>query len=137
MSKCKTCGKKCDGDFCFHHKPRKPLKQTRGYDWSTGSIEADRAANNAIKALLMHQFFIEIWTKRPHKSEISGDSLGKEPMSTFFHHILSKEKYPQAQYDEENIVLLTLEEHSDVENDMYKYDLINKRRHELKIKYQL
>ena len=57
-------------------------------------------------------------------------------MSTFFHHILAKEKYPDAAYDESNIILLTLDEHTNVENDIYKYEEINKRRESLKLKYE-
>jgi hypothetical protein len=63
------------------------------------------------------------------------DYLGKEPLTVFFHHILSKEKYPEAALDEENIILLTLEEHDNVEADMYKYPEVNRRRELLKIKY--
>ena len=55
----------------------------------------------------------------------------------FFHHILPKKQYPQAEFDEENIILLTLEEHDQVEMDMYRYPEINKRREQLKIKYNL
>jgi hypothetical protein len=85
----------------------------------------------------MREMFLSIWKKRPHKSEVSGDYLGNEPMSTYFHHILAKEKYPEACLDEENIVILSLLEHSNVENDMYKYPEVNKRREQLKIKYKL
>ena len=81
--------------------------------------------------------FINICKKRRHYSEVSGDYLGKEPMSTYFHHILAKEKYPEACLDEENIILLTLEEHSNVENDMYRYEEINNRRISLKEKYNI
>ena len=62
--------------------------------------------------------------------------LGKEAMSTYFPHILAKEKYSEACLDEENIILLTLEEHSNVENDMYRYEEINKRRNYLNLKYE-
>ena len=84
----------------------------------------------------MREFFLHIWKKKPHKSEVSGTYLGKEPMSTYFHHILPKEKYPKACLDEENIILLTLEEHSNVENDMYRYEEVNNRRNLLKLKYE-
>ena len=67
---------------------------------------------------------------------MSGVYLGSEAMSTYFHHILPKEKYPEACLDEENIILLTLEEHSNVENDMYKYEEVNERRNQLKLKYE-
>jgi hypothetical protein len=63
------------------------------------------------------------------------DYLGKEPLSVFFHHILPKEKYPEAMLDEENIILLTLEEHDNVERDIYKYQIINIKREKLLQKY--
>ena len=55
----------------------------------------------------------------------------------YFHHILPKSKYPEAKYDEENIILLTPQEHSSVESDMYKYEEVNRRRELLKIKYNI
>jgi 5-methylcytosine-specific restriction endonuclease McrA len=68
---------------------------------------------------------------------VSGIYLGSEPMSTYFHHIMPKEKYPELAYEESNIILLTFPEHSNVENDMYKYDIINEKRKELMKKYDL
>ena len=85
----------------------------------------------------MRNLFLQIWKKRPHKSEISGTYLGKQPLSIYFHHILPKEKYPQASLDEDNIILLSLDEHTNVENDIYKYEIINKKREQLKTKYNL
>lgn len=85
----------------------------------------------------MKDFFLQIWRKRPHYSEVSGKWLGSEPLTIFFHHILPKEKYPGASLDEENIVLLTLEEHEQVEMDMYRFEEINLKRNYLKIKYKL
>jgi len=83
----------------------------------------------------LREFFLQIWSKKAHYSEISNSYLGKEPLSVFFHHILPKEKYPQAMYDEENIILLTLEEHDNVERNIYKYKEVNRRRQLLKTKY--
>lgn len=122
---CQICGKKAESNFCFRHKPKKaiPTKQK--------DIAHDNANSNA-----MWNFFLLIWGKRSHKSEISGTYLGKEPLSIFFHHILPKNKYPKARFDEENIVLLTFEEHSDVESNIYKYEEVNKRREYLKTKYE-
>jgi len=85
----------------------------------------------------MQEFFLQIWRKRLHYSQVSMDYLGKEPLTIYFHHILPKEKYPQAMYDEENIILLTLEEHDNVERDMYKYEEVNRRRELLKKKYDI
>jgi hypothetical protein len=88
------------------------------------------------RVIIQREFFLSIWKKKPHKSEISGTYVGSEAMSTYFHHILPKEKYPEACLDEENIILLTLEEHSNVENDMYKYEEVNERRNHLLKKYE-
>lgn len=123
-TKCKTCGKNCDGEYCFQHKPRKGFK----------SVKKEPAIRQISE---MQEFFLQIWKKRLHYSQVSMDYLGKEPLSIFFHHILPKEKYPQAALDEENIILLTLDEHTNVENDMYKYEEINKKREKLKQKYDV
>lgn len=127
MGKCKQCGKKCEGDYCFSHKPRKKLTTFKG----TGPKALEQFDN----AMLMHVFFHEIWLKRTHRSEVSGKVLGKEPSSAYFHHILPKSKYPELAYIEENVILLTLDEHANVESDMYKYDYINKEREKLTDKY--
>ena len=128
---CKTCGKNSDSDYCFKHKPRKTLQQSR----IKPSLTTKKKDNDGY--IQQREMFLGIWKKKSHKSEVSGTYLGSEAMSTYFHHILPKEKYPEACLDEENIILLTLEEHSNVENDMYRYEEVNKRREQLKIKYNL
>ncbi len=136
--KCKTCGKNADSEFCFKCKTRKPLPSGKGLTSKkmvNSSNKAPQRNNDGYK--LQREMFLNIWKKRAHYSEITGQYLGKEPMSTYFHHILPKEKYPQACLDEENIILLTLEEHSNVENDMYRYEEVNRRREQLKLKYKL
>ena len=133
---CKTCGKNCEKEYCFTHKPKKPLSSGKGFSNKKSSLLSQKLDKTPSKFLEMRQFFLSVWNKRPHRSEVSGDYLGKEPMSTYFHHILPKEKYPEACLDEENIVLLSLLEHSNVENDMYKYEEINNRRNHLLKKYE-
>jgi hypothetical protein len=134
--KCKTCGKNADSEYCFAHKSRKPLPSGRGLTSRKSSLLPQKLDKSPSKFLEMREFFLSIWKKRLHRSEVSGVYLGKEAMSTYFHHILPKEKYPEACLDEENIILLTLEEHSNVENDMYKYEEVNNRRNQLKLKYE-
>lgn len=128
---CKTCGKGSDGEFCFQHKPRTPLKRSG----IKPTLPPEKEVIVGISPL--KQLFIDIWRKKRHYSEVSGAYLGKELFTSYCHHILPKEKYPQACLDEENIILLTLEEHSNVENDIYKYEIINKKREQLKTKYNL
>ena len=127
-SKCKTCNNSCEGDYCFRHKPRKPMLTT-AKNYSNKLIIEEKSS--------MREMFLRIWKQRQHKSEISGERLGTEPLSIFFHHILPKEKYKDAALDEENIILMTLDEHSNVENNIYRYEEVNKRREYLKTKYNL
>ena len=148
--KCKTCGKNSDSEYCFQHKPRKQLQQrmekptlSSKKGLSVGkpmqkrtSKQLTKEIDKKLKTHQMREFFLDIWKKRAHYSEITGQYLGKEPLSVFFHHILPKEKYPEACLDEENIILLTLEEHSNVESDMYRYEEVNKRRNYLLTKYE-
>jgi hypothetical protein len=132
MSTCKTCGKKCDNEYCFMHKPRKPLPSSKGFKTPIKKYEEEM--HNIV---IMQTFFLQIWKKRPHKSEVSGASLGSEALSTYFHHILPKSKYPEASLDQENIILLTWEEHDQVEMDPTRYEEVNKRREQLKQKYNV
>jgi len=128
MSTCPTCGARCEGSHCFRHKPRNKLS-------SKLSKKLDKSEEVIRQISELREFFLQIWSKKAHYSEISNSYLGKEPLSVFFHHILPKEKYPQAMYDEENIILLTLEEHDNVERNIYKYKEVNRRRQLLKTKY--
>ena len=137
MGTCKTCGKKCDKEYCFQHKPRKPLPAKKGIQLWAGQETIDRYEEEIRKTVEMQTFFLHIWKKRPHKSEVSGTSLGSEALSTYFHHILPKGKYPEACLDEENIILLTWEEHDQVEMDPTRYEEVNKRREQLKQKYEI
>jgi len=102
---------------------------------SLSSKKLDKSEEVIRQISEMQEFFLQIWRKRLHYSQVSMTHLGKEPLTIYFHHILPKEKYPQAMYDEENIILLTLEEHDNVERDMYKYEEVNRRRQLLKTKY--
>jgi hypothetical protein len=133
MSTCPTCGAKCEGSHCFRHKPRKPIAKKS----SLLSKKLDKSHKVIRQISEMQELFLQIWRKRLHYSQVSMDYLGKEPLTIYFHHILPKEKYPQAMYDEENIILLTLEEHDNVERDMYKYEEVNRRRELLKKKYDI
>jgi hypothetical protein len=116
--------------LCIKHKPRKAMKSSRI------TFRKAREFNTSPDINKMRNFFVDIWRKRPHRSEISGTYLGQEPLTVFFHHILPKEKHPEAAFDEENIILLTLDEHTNVEFDMYKYEEVNRRRELLKAKYE-
>ena len=133
MKKCKTegCNNPVWGNgLCANHKPRKPLARKS----SLLSSKLDKFEDNSLK---MKELFLLIWNKKSHRSEVSDLYLGEEPLTVFFHHILPKSKYPEACLDEENIILLTWEEHDQVEMDIYRYEEVNKRREKLKQKYNV
>lgn len=137
--KAKKCKRKgCNnpvwsGGLCQNHIGRKPLKKKKQYKFPTKR----KTKSKSDSMLKRHKFFMTIWNKRPHKSEVSGTYLGREARTTFFHHILPRIKFPLAEYDPDNIILLTPDEHADVESDMFKFDKVNKRREELLKKYNL
>lgn len=110
--------------LCLSHIKRKPITPKRG---GLITVKRDMFVQKT-KVETMRNLFLEIWKERKHYSEVSGDYLGSEALSTFFHHILPKSKYPELQYDKSNIILLTLPEHESVENDMYRFEEVNRRR---------
>lgn len=101
------------------------------------AINTERIQIEMKDTSMMQAFFLSVWIKRPHKSELDSTYLGNTHLSIYFHHILPKKKFPQAKYDPENIILLTLDQHSNVESDMYRYPEINRRRELLKLKYDV
>lgn len=80
-------------------------------------------------------FFSTIWAKRSHFCEVSDNKLHNPINSMYFHHIIPKSILKEAEFDEENIILLHPDIHARVELDIYKYEEINKRRIKLLEKY--
>ena len=141
--KCRVCGLNADSEYCFRHKPRKRMPKGKWFNVNKhvplSSTRPPADGDGMMNWIAMRTFFMSVWNTRPHVSEVSPTFLGHEPLSVFFHHILPKSdpKYKHLRYDEENIILLTLEEHESVELNMYKYDEINRRRDYLLRKHNL
>jgi len=135
MKKCKICGKNAQSDYCFVHKLRTPIKKTK-IRLGVGSYKQAKIRDNYNAQCDM---FTKLWETMsiPRMSQVSGTYLGSMFSTIFFHHILPKSKYPEAMLDVENIVILSGDEHANVENDMYKYEEINSRREKLRKKYSL
>jgi hypothetical protein len=71
----------------------------------------------------MKEFFLKLWKERDHVSFVSGQPLGEEPMAYFFSHVIPKSICGQAgRMDPDNIVFMTLEEHSRWENFQSKIE---------------
>lgn len=161
--KCKKCGAKANSELCFKCKPKKPLSSGKGLNRKMSVISNKNPKNDHnnrhiiqmgkgiyqqvregkimnldfINKTKLKEFFELCWKNKPHYSEVSGKFLSNTCSSLYQHHILSKSKYPEACFDEENIVFLTPEEHQQVELNMYRYEEINRRREKLKIKYEI
>lgn len=138
MLKKKTCseegctGYRWKGDKCKIHcvKEYHQLERKRQLNRKQGITKKNREWTNEE----MVAFFKRIWKKRVHKSEVSGEVLGR--FSTwYFHHILPKSSYPELAFDEENIILLTVEEHEMVERNSNAYEEVARRQNILKEKH--
>jgi 5-methylcytosine-specific restriction endonuclease McrA len=127
--KCKTCGKNADNEYCFAHKPRKPLSNGNKLTLSGKkslsvssihqmSVISNKKVKNVQnnKHIMQRDMFMDIWKKRPHMCENCNAHLGSEPLSYMFDHVLEKSKYPDLRYEEENICMLCLDCHSDKTN---------------------
>jgi len=130
------------GGKCQNHVSKKKIK-SNSFTFRT-SKEGYRQINLSMKELLKkeqtferHKLFREIWNKRGYKSEISNEKIYSEISSAYFHHILPKNKYPGLDLKEDNIIIMTMDEHANVESDMYRYEEVNERRKLLEIKYKI
>ena len=99
------------GGYCKNHQwcrqdKNKPIVSTSINDRKQKHIKPKKVTGEL-------ELFKEIWNERIHKSEISG-----LPLSLFdvkcFHHILTKQAYPEHRLDKDNIILLTRSEHISV-----------------------
>jgi 5-methylcytosine-specific restriction endonuclease McrA len=127
--KCKTCGKNSESEFCFQHKPRKPLPSGKGF--STVKLnKLDKSPSFDMKS-----FFLEIWNKRKkHECENCGKWLGKEPLSYMFDHLLEKNKHPDLKDEEDNIMLVCLECH-DLKTRGFITDFVRAKIEEVRKKF--
>ena len=125
MKKCKTCGKNCDGDYCFRCKPRKPLLKTV-FKVKKYQHKYNDTINKLDAVIEQWEFFYTIWKKRQHICENCSTPLGKEPLSYMFDHILEKSKYPELKFEEQNIWLLCLECHENKTNCNFSEIMVEK-----------
>ena len=129
--KCKTCGKNSQSDYCFIHKPRKPLSSGKGL-----SKKSSKPPEKLDKPSEMKEFFMDFWkNNKQHTCEVCSKHLGDEPRTYMFDHVLEKSKYPELAFVEENIMYLCLECH-DEKTRGHHSDVTIKRIEYLKAKYE-
>lgn len=124
--------------FCLVHIPKKPIKKKKSYisKISSNPKSIAKREEKKEKTLKLHTWFDILWNSEPHYSEISGKWLGHHNNSCFWHHILSKSSFKEAEFDRENLIRITPDEHAEVESNPTKFELINLKREKLKEKYK-
>jgi 5-methylcytosine-specific restriction endonuclease McrA len=128
--KCKTCDKNCEKEYCFTHKPRKPLSSGKGLSKKASKPQLDKSS-------LMKQFFMRFWKEnKQHVCEVCSKHLGDEPRTYMFDHALEKSKYPELAFEEENIMYLCLGCH-DEKTRGHHSDVTTKRIKYLKTKFNI
>lgn len=115
---------------------RTPLKRSSSTLKRSGTIKRKAPdpkyiADRKLQSEKDWAFYKEIWEERGPYSEISGTYLDSEVNKACIHHIIPKSDWKDGRYIKANCILLTIDEHATVENDMYRYKEINKRREDL------
>jgi len=107
----KTCSKTgCNNPvwskgLCQSHSPRTPFSKKVLRQPVRDGIRKQNSAQRR------NEFFMSIWKKKPHVCEICNKTLGQEPLTYMFDHLLEKNKYPHLTWEPENILLVCLECH--------------------------
>ena len=125
MGVCNVCGNRCLGELCWKHKPAKKIKTNKS---GMSRITQEQMAD-------MWVIFREIWAERPHFCEETGRSLGSEPNSTMFHHLLHKAPYPQFQFEKGNIMLLHPDVHQLAHQNIDATPEVKRRTEEARDRY--
>src|SRR6185437_3793989 len=74
-------------------------------------------------------FYLEVWLASPHICQCGcGQNLGREPLTTFFHHLLEKRNYPEFRHTPENIMILHPDCHNAVESNIDNRASVRLRR---------
>lgn len=94
---CKQCS--------FYLNPSKPLART-------GTLSSKPKVIDKEKLAKQWDFFLKIWEKRNHVCEECNNSLGNEPRSYMFDHLLEKSQYQNLAFEESNIFLCCLSCHA-------------------------
>lgn len=113
----KQCRHPTCGDIC-----RRPKKEKKNHKFlrrtpirKVSKKQQKILGEKKLQSEKDKEFFNEIWQERDHFCYESGEYLGEEPLTVFFHHILPKADYDRFRYCKWNIVLLTWENHSKAE----------------------
>lgn len=88
-------------------KPKAPYVIPKQSAKAKARVQADMGMHSLDKS-----FYSEVWSASPHMCQCGCKTkLGPEPLTTYFHHLLEKQSYPQFRHTEENIMILATDCH--------------------------
>ena len=90
---------------CQKHTPKTPLKSS---SFKPKKKDKNKTLDYLVKR---NEFFESMWKKRKHYCEECGMFLGHSPLSYMFDHLLEKSKYPDLEFEENNIMLTCFSDH--------------------------
>lgn len=80
-------------------------------------------------------FFYILLQQNGKVSELSGEDLYGNISSFWFHHILPKSKYPKLRFCPENIIIVSADEHAEIEAGKL-FDEVEKRKRNIMENYE-
>lgn len=95
---------------CRFHAPKTSIKKACPMPRKKTGIEK-LISDHADYFMKRDSFFMDIWAAKIHRCEICGTSLGHSPASYMFDHLLEKSKYPELEFEADNIALVCLSCH--------------------------
>lgn len=108
------------GGYCKYHQNLRPPKANKTPKDRGLFKRADREdGKNNGDFERDKLFYSSIWDSREHKCFNCNCSLGGEPLTLFFDHILEKSRFPDLRYEQDNIMLLCPDCHYNKTNAYY------------------
>lgn len=129
--KCSVCNKPSNTEQCFLHKPKKTLKKTNIKIKEKSNEQKIEKKENSDK---MNMFWMYCWENLPQYSEISKWKF-KDCNKMHYHHLLPKNTHPELKFSIGNILCVTQNEHTIIENDLDTFSVVKKRITEVKKNY--
>jgi len=130
--KCKICGKNAESEFCFIHKPKKPLKKSGAF--------LSRRQNEDIEEGQMWELFMEIKRERVDKGGWlycfeTGEKIPKNYYNTtlIYHHLFEKgvARWEKYKYEKWNIYIVHPDVHTQIHADIDKTPRLKEERERL------
>lgn len=109
----------------YYTIPKVSAKRAKKILEQKATVEADK------------EFYFHIWVASPHICQCGcKKKLGKEPLTTFFHHLLFKAQYPDLRHTPENIMILHPDCHNAYHSNPLNRPEVTRRQEEVRKLYE-